>query len=77
MTEQRIVSGLVTARQFGVDYPFGDEARQIFNYYGRIMYSWWFRKAGVRLLTAAAGVIMHHNLPPCTEDARDHVFDAD
>ena len=44
--ETCFVSGLVTARQIGADYPFQDaEAKKWFNFYGRIMYGWRFRKA--------------------------------
>ena len=44
--ETCFVSGLVTARQIGADYPFQDsEARKWFNFYGRMMYGWRFRKA--------------------------------
>ena len=44
--ETCFVSGLVTARQMGADYPFEDpEARKWFNFYGRTMYGWRFRKA--------------------------------
>ena len=44
--ETCFVSGLVTARQLGADYPFADEeARKWFNFYGRMMYGWRFRKA--------------------------------
>ncbi len=44
--ETCFVSGLVTARQLGADYPFDDpEARKWFNFYGRMMYGWRFRKA--------------------------------
>ncbi len=44
--ETCFVSGLVTARQMGADYPFRDpEARSWFNFYGRMMYGWRFRKA--------------------------------
>ncbi len=44
--ETCFVSGLVTARQIGADYPFEDsEARKWFNFYGRIMYGWRFKKA--------------------------------
>ncbi len=44
--ETCFVSGLVTARQIGADYPFRDpEARKWFNYYGRMMHGWRFRKA--------------------------------
>ncbi len=43
--ETCFVTGLVTARQMGADYPFRDsEARRWFNYYGRMMYGWRFRK---------------------------------
>ena len=44
--ETCFVTGLVTARQIGADYPFRDsEARKWFNFYGRTMYGWRFRKA--------------------------------
>ncbi len=44
--ETCFVTGLVTARQLGADYPFEDsEARKWFNFYGRMMYGWRFRKA--------------------------------
>ncbi len=44
--ETCLVTGLVTARQLGADYPFRDpEARRMFNYYGNIMYGWRFKKA--------------------------------
>ena len=44
--ETCFVTGLVTARQLGADYPFRDSVtRQWFNFYGRIMYGWRFRKA--------------------------------
>ena len=44
--ETCFVTGLVTARQIGADYPFQDpEARKWFNFYGRTMYGWRFRKA--------------------------------
>ena len=44
--ETCFVSGLVTARQLGADYPFQDsEARKWFNFYGRMMYGWRLRKA--------------------------------
>ena len=44
--ETCFVTGLVTARQMGADYPFNDsEARKWFNFYGRMMYGWRFRKA--------------------------------
>ncbi len=44
--ETCFVSGLVTAGQLGAGYPFQDaEARRWFNFYGRIMFGWRFRKA--------------------------------
>ena len=44
--ETCFVSGLVTARQIGADYPFRDpDARKWFNYYGRMMHGWRFKKA--------------------------------
>ena len=44
--ETCFVSGLVTARQMGADYPFRDsEARKWFNFYGRMMYGRRFKKA--------------------------------
>ncbi len=44
--ETCFVTGLVTARQLGADYPFTDtEARKWFNFYGRTMYGWRFSKA--------------------------------
>ena len=44
--ETCFVSGLVTARQIGADYPFRDaEAKKWFNFYGRMMYGWRLRKA--------------------------------
>ena len=44
--ETCLVTGLVTARQIGADYPFRDpEARKWFNFYGRMMYGWRLRKA--------------------------------
>ena len=44
--ETCFVTGLATARQIGADYPFRDsEARKWFNFYGRMMYGWRFRKA--------------------------------
>ena len=44
--ETCFVTGLVTARQLGADYPFDDaETRKWFNFYGRIMYGWRLRKA--------------------------------
>ncbi len=36
----------VTARKLGADYPFQDaERRKWFNFFGRLMYGWRFRKA--------------------------------
>ena len=44
--ETCFVTGLVTARQLGADYPFQDAAaRKWFNFYGRMLYGWRFRKA--------------------------------
>ena len=44
--ETCFVTGLVTARQMGADYPFRDsEARKWFNFYGRTMYGRRLRKA--------------------------------
>ncbi len=44
--ETCFVSGLATARQLGADYPFDDEeTKKWFNFYGRMMYGWRFRKA--------------------------------
>ena len=44
--ETCLVTGLTAARQLGADYHFDDPAaRRAFNYYGRIMYGWRFRKA--------------------------------
>ena len=44
--ETCFVTGLAAARQLGADYPFQDpEARKWFNFYGRMMYGWRFRKA--------------------------------
>ena len=44
--EHGFISGLVTARQLGADYPFDDdEARKWFNFFGRVMYGWRLRKA--------------------------------
>ena len=44
--ETCFVTGLVTARQLGADYPFQDpEAKKWFNFYGRVMYGWRLRKA--------------------------------
>ena len=47
--ETCFVTGLVTARQLGADYPFEDaEAKKWFNFYGRMMYGWRFRKASLK-----------------------------
>ena len=47
--ETCFVTGLVTARQLGADYPFdNEEARKWFNFYGRMMYGWRFRPARSR-----------------------------
>ncbi len=44
--ETCFLSGLITARQMGADYPFHDEeARKWFNFYGSLMYGWRFKKA--------------------------------
>ena len=44
--ETCFITGLVTARQLGADYPFDDaEARKWFNFYGRLMYGLRLRKA--------------------------------
>ena len=44
--ETCFVSGLLAARQLGADYPFKDcETRKWFNFYGRTMYGWRFKKA--------------------------------
>ncbi len=46
--ETCFVTGLVTAKQLGADYPFQDsEARKWFNFYGRMMYGWRFKKARI------------------------------
>ena len=42
--ETCLVTGLAAARQLGADYPFDDEARRTFNYYGGIMYGRRFRQ---------------------------------
>ena len=43
--ETCFVTGLVTARQMGAEYPFEDaEAKKWFNFYGRMMYGWGLRK---------------------------------
>ena len=44
--ETCFVTGLIAARQLGADYPFEDaEAKNWFNFYGRMLYGWRFRKA--------------------------------
>ena len=44
--EHCFLSGVVTARQLLADYPFQDaEGRKWFNFFGRLMYGWRFRKA--------------------------------
>ena len=44
--ETCFVTGLAAATQIGADYPFADsEALSVFNYYGRILYGWRFRRA--------------------------------
>ena len=44
--ETCLVTGLATARQLGASYPFHDaETRKWFNFYGRMMYGWRFKKA--------------------------------
>ena len=44
--ETCFVTGLATARQLGAGYHFQDrEARKWFNFYGRMMYGWRFKKA--------------------------------
>ncbi len=44
--ETCFVSGLAVARQLGADYPFADaETRKWFNFYGRILHGWRFRRA--------------------------------
>ena len=44
--ETCFVTGLIAARQLGADYPFEDpEAKKWFNFYGRLLYGWRFRKA--------------------------------
>ena len=43
--ETCLITGLATARQIGTDYHFDDPAaKRSFNYYGRIMYGWRFRR---------------------------------
>ena len=47
--ETCFITGLAAARQLGAAYPFGDPAaRRTFNYYGRVMYGWRFKKAKKR-----------------------------
>ena len=44
--ETCFVTALVTAKQIGADYPFHDStAKKWFNFYGRLMYGWRFKKA--------------------------------
>ena len=44
--ETCFVTGLIAARQLGADYPFEHpEAKKWFNFYGRMLYGWRFRKA--------------------------------
>ena len=44
--EHCFLSGLITARQMGADYPFQDaEARKWFNFFGGMMHGWRFKKA--------------------------------
>ena len=44
--ETCLVTGLAVARRLGADYPFRDaEARKWFNFYGRMLHGWRFRKA--------------------------------
>jgi len=46
--ETCFVSGMATARQMGADYPFDDaEAAKWFNFYGRVMFGWRFKKARI------------------------------
>ena len=43
--ETCFVTGLATARQMGAGYPFEDpETRKWFNFYGRTMYGWRFKR---------------------------------
>ncbi|MBM3831731.1 MAG: hypothetical protein FJ403_00345 [Verrucomicrobia bacterium] len=47
--ETCFVTGLAAARQLGADYPFNDrEAAGWFNFYGRLLYGWKFKKARVK-----------------------------
>ena len=44
--ETCLVTGLAAAKQIGANYPFKDpKASGTFNYYGRILYGWRFKKA--------------------------------
>ncbi len=44
--ETCFITGLAAARQLGAAYPFDNPAaRRTFNYYGRVMYGWRFKKA--------------------------------
>ncbi|MCY4544748.1 MAG: FAD-dependent oxidoreductase [Gemmatimonadetes bacterium] len=44
--ETCFVTGLAAASRIGAEYPFDDPgARRMFNYYGRILHGWRFRKA--------------------------------
>ncbi|MYD43915.1 MAG: NAD(P)-binding protein [Gammaproteobacteria bacterium] len=44
--ETCFVTGLATAKQLGADYPLQDaEAKKWFNFYGRVMFGWRFKKA--------------------------------
>ena len=44
--ETCFVTGLAVARQLGADYPFRDpDARKWFNFYGRTLHGWRFKKA--------------------------------
>jgi len=44
--EHCLITAMVTARQLGADYPFeDDEAKRWFNFYGRLMYGWNFKRA--------------------------------
>ena len=43
--ETCLVTGLAAARQLGAGYPFDDQgARRTFNYYGRLLYGWRFKR---------------------------------
>ena len=44
--ETCLVSGLIVARQMGAEYPLkADEPRKWFNFYGRVLFGWRFKKA--------------------------------